>query len=212
MLMRNGNGSAPCEIRSICVYCGSGPGTNPSFLNASKAFGKILAETGIRLVYGGGENGLMGAVANSVADNGGSVLGIIPGFLHAREGAFKRGELITVRDMHERKLKMFENADAFVALPGGLGTLEETVEQMTWNQIGHSSKPILLANIEKFWDPLIYLLDHMRTLQFIRHGLEFEQLVANDADEILPVLCGQMPSRIPSIIDGAVTAEIIKHF
>ena len=190
------------KIKSICVYCGSGPGDHPAFMIAARAFGKVLAENNIRLVYGGGENGLMGAIANAVVDHGGKVLGVIPESLCAREGAFRRGQLEVVENMHQRKQKFFDESEAFVALPGGAGTLEETVEQMTWLQIGHSSKPIVLANIIGFWYPLIYLLKHMRTLKFIREGLEFNQLVANEVGQILPVLFGNLPSQVPIRYDG----------
>ena len=146
-------------IKAVCVYCGSGPGANPRFVEAARTFGRILAENGMRLVYGGGSIGLMGALAMSVVDHGGSVTGIIPDFLTAREFMFQRAqEMIVTRDMHERKRLMFERADAFVALPGGIGTLEELVEQLTWAQLGRHQKPILIANIEKFWDPLCALL------------------------------------------------------
>ena len=116
------------KINAICVYCGSNPGTDPAFIKAAQGFGKILAENGIRLVYGGGSIGLMGAVAGSVIEQGGAATGIIPEFLTAQERPRRRGqELIVTTDMHERKRTMFERADAFVALPGGLGTLEELV-------------------------------------------------------------------------------------
>src|ERR1700676_5530141 len=155
-------------IRTVCVYCGSGPGTNPRFIEAAIALGRILAEHGIRLVYGGGSIGLMGAIATSVLDHGGSVTGIIPDFLTARENALTRvQEMIVTPDMHERKRLMFERSDAFIALPGGIGTLEELVEQLTWQQLGRHSKPILIANIDNFWEPLLSLLAHMRARQFI---------------------------------------------
>jgi uncharacterized protein (TIGR00730 family) len=175
-------------LKRICVYCGSGPGSDPAFVAAARAFGAILADNGIRLVYGGGSVGLMGELANAVLDRGGEVLGIIPTFLENREHANMRGEVIITRDMHERKQRMFDEADAFVALPGGVGTLEEVVEQMTWAQLGRHQKPILLANIQKFWDPLCALLDHMEELQFIRPGLVVDYLVAEQVDDILPML------------------------
>jgi uncharacterized protein (TIGR00730 family) len=176
-------------IKSICVYCGSGPGSNPAFVEAARAFGRILAENGIRLIYGGGSVGLMGELAKSVVDHGGVVTGIIPEFLTAREFMFKRAqEMIVTRDMHERKRLMFERADAFVALPGGIGTLEELVEQMTWAQLGRHKKPILIANIEHFWDPLCILLDHMKDAAFIREGLTVNLLVADRVEDILPKL------------------------
>jgi uncharacterized protein (TIGR00730 family) len=176
-------------IKSICVYCASGPGKNPVFVEAAKSFGRVLAEHGIRLVYGGGAVGLMGAVAESVLDHGGNVTGIIPEFLVDREHMLARvQERVITRDMHERKREMFERADAFVALPGGIGTLEELVEQMTWAQLGRHKKPILILNTDKFWDPLCALLDHMESLAFIRPGLSVKYLVADRVEEILPKL------------------------
>jgi uncharacterized protein (TIGR00730 family) len=175
-------------IKSVCVYCGSGPGTDPAFIEAARQFGRAMAESGVRLVYGGGKVGMMGAVSEAVLQHGGKVTGIIPEFLVAKEHARKSADLIVTRDMHERKRKMFEMADAFVAMPGGVGTLEEIVEQITWVQLGRHKKPVLLANIEGFWDPLCALLEHMRTLEFIRSGLEFNLLVAASVPEILPML------------------------
>jgi uncharacterized protein (TIGR00730 family) len=177
------------EIRSICVYCASGPGTNPHFVEAAREFGRILAENQIRLVYGGGSVGLMGELAVAVLDHGGIVTGVIPDFLVNREHMLTRSqERIITRDMHERKRIMFEHADAFVALPGGIGTLEELVEQLTWAQLGRHKKPILIANIDGFWDPLCTLLDHMEGLEFIRSGLRVKRLVADRVADILPML------------------------
>jgi uncharacterized protein (TIGR00730 family) len=177
------------KIRTVCVYCGSGPGTNPHFGESAKALGKIFAENGIRLVYGGGSLGLMGAIATSVLDHGGMVTGIIPDFLTARENALTRvQEMVVTPDMHERKRLMFERSDAFVALPGGVGTLEELVEQLTWQQLGRHSKPVLLANIDGFWEPLLALLLHMRETEFIRPGFPVEVLKAERIDDILPRL------------------------
>jgi uncharacterized protein (TIGR00730 family) len=177
------------KIRTVCVYCGSGPGTNPHFIEAATAFGKIMAENGVGLVYGGGSLGLMGAIATSVIDHGGIVTGIIPDFLTARENALARvHELIVTADMHERKRLMFERSDAFVALPGGIGTLEELVEQLTWQQLGRHTKPVLLANIDGFWEPLLALLTHMRATQFIRPTLNVDILKAERVEDILPRL------------------------
>jgi uncharacterized protein (TIGR00730 family) len=159
------------------------------FAEAAQAFGGILAENGIKLVYGGGSMGLMGILATSVLDHGGFVTGVIPDFLVNREHMLERAqERIITRDMHERKRIMFERADAFVALPGGVGTLEELVEQLTWAQLGRHKKPILIANIDGFWDPLCVLLDHMRKLEFIRPGLTVEALVTDRVEDILPKL------------------------
>ncbi len=179
----------PSKIRKICVYCGSGPGIDSAFVESARAFGTLLAKNGIGLVFGGGSVGMMGSIAKSVREHGGEVTGIIPEFLVAREHAMRGADnLIVTRDMHERKRKMFEMADAFVAMPGGVGTLEEVVEQMTWVQLGRHRKPILLANIKHFWDPLCALIDHMKALEFIRGDLNFDLLVADKVEDILPML------------------------
>jgi uncharacterized protein (TIGR00730 family) len=176
-------------INSICVYCASGPGNDPAFMEAATKFGRILAENGVRLVYGGGSVGLMGALADSVLDHGGAVTGVIPDFLVNREHMLLRvQERLITRDMHERKRVMFERADAFVALPGGVGTLEELVEQLTWAQLGRHKKPILILNVARFWDPLCQLLDQMEKLDFIRASLPITLLVADRVEEILPKL------------------------
>jgi hypothetical protein len=177
------------KIKTVCVYCGSGPGTNPRFVEGATTLGKIFAENGVSLVYGGGSNGLMGAIAKSTLDHGGNVIGIIPDFLIARENALARvQELVVTPDMHERKRLMFERSDAFVALPGGIGTLEELVEQLTWQQLGRHAKPVLLANIDGFWEPLLSLLAHMRATEFIRPNLSVDILKAERVEEILPRL------------------------
>ncbi|MET3845474.1 TIGR00730 family Rossman fold protein [Bradyrhizobium sp. OAE829] len=177
------------QIKTVCVYCGSGSGSNPRFVEAAIALGKVFAENSIRLVYGGGSVGLMGAVAKSVLDHGGAVTGIIPDFLANRERMNPNlTELVVTPDMHERKRLMFERSDAFVALPGGVGTLEELVEQMTWQQLGRHTKPVLLANIDDFWEPLIALLTHMRANQFIRPALDVEVLKAERVEDVLPRL------------------------
>jgi uncharacterized protein (TIGR00730 family) len=177
------------KIRKICVYCGSGPGNDPAFGEAAREFGVALAKNGIGLVFGGGQVGLMGEIAHAVLANGGDVTGIIPDFLVQREHAKRDVDnLIVTRDMHERKRKMFEHADAFVALPCGINTLEELVEQLTWAQLGRHKKPVLLANIKGFWEPLCALVDHMKRLQFIRDDLNFDLLVADRVRDILPML------------------------
>jgi uncharacterized protein (TIGR00730 family) len=182
-------------IKRICVYCGSGPGSDPAFVQAARSLGTILAKNNIGLVYGGGSVGLMGEIAGAVIAHGGQVIGVIPSFLENREHANTRGDLIIVRDMHERKQRMFDEADAFVALPGGVGTLEEVVEQMTWAQLGRHKKPILLANIDGFWDPFLKLIDHMRDMAFIRAGLSVNLLTADRVNDILPKLAAALPTN-----------------
>lgn len=176
-------------LRNICVYCGSGSGSDPAYVDAARTLGKTMAEAGVGLVYGGGSLGLMGEVARTVLANGGRVTGIIPSFLTHKERMLRDvDELIVVEDMHQRKRLMFERSDAFVALPGGIGTLEELVEQLTWSQLGRHKKPIILANIAGFWDPFRTLLAHMRTQAFIRPGLEVRYTVVERAQDIIPAV------------------------
>jgi uncharacterized protein (TIGR00730 family) len=190
------------QIRSICVYCGSGSGADPAFVDAARKLGQMLAKAGIHLVYGGGRIGLMGEVARSVLEAGGNVTGIIPEFLKARERMLPEAqELHVVKDMHARKQLMFDKADAFIALPGGIGTLEELVEQMTWAQLGRHDKPILIADIKGFWRPLLSLLAHMRENGFVRDGLEVRYLVAERIEDALDMIVAAA-SR-PSSKEGA---------
>src|SRR5438445_1541872 len=175
------------SIRAVCVYCGSSAGADPAFAAAARALGKILADNRVRLVYGGGSIGMMGALARAVLAHGGDVTGIIPELLVNKEHMLAGAqEIIVTRDMHERKRVMFEKADAFVALPGGIGTLEELVEQLTWAQLGRHSKPILLANIDGFWEPLLALLAHMREAEFIRPTLAVDIQKAERVEDTLP--------------------------
>ncbi|NBC28323.1 MAG: TIGR00730 family Rossman fold protein [Bacteroidetes bacterium] len=153
----------------ICVYCGSSPGNNPKILYAAEEFGKKIAERGIELVYGGSSLGVMGILANAVMENGGRVTGVIPGNLFSKEVAHTGiTELITVEDMHERKSKMAGLATAFVAMPGGFGTMEELFEIITWNQIGIIQKPVTLLNIDGFYDPLLSMIHQAEHAGFIR--------------------------------------------
>jgi len=171
----------------ICVYCGSGPGLNPAYAQAARTLGAALAAAGIGLVYGGGSLGLMGEIARATLEGGGRVIGIIPEFLVQRERMLTDvSELIVTADMHERKMAMFEKSDGFVALPGGIGTLEELIEISTWAQLDRHAKPIIVANIENYWAPLIQLLAHMRAEQFIRAGLEVHFDVVETAEAIIP--------------------------
>jgi cytokinin riboside 5'-monophosphate phosphoribohydrolase len=170
----------------ICVYCGSSPGKNPKILSTAEEFGKILAEKGAELVYGGSSLGVMGTLADSVMKNGGRVTGVIPENLFSKEVAHTGiSELITVKDMHERKSTMADLADAFVAMPGGFGTMEELFEIITWNQIGIIHKPITLLNIDGFYDPLLFMLDKAAAAGFIKEKNRAILQEARTADECI---------------------------
>ncbi len=187
-------------IESVCVYCGSSAGREAGLAQAARQVGQAIGAAGLRLVYGGGTKGLMGAVCDGTMEAGGKVTGIIPRFLmhkEATEAALgKLDDLVVTEDMHARKHAMFERSDAFVTLPGGIGTLEEVVEIMTWAQLGRHTKPIVLANFGGFWDPLISLLDHMREAGFI-HSSHLVQPLVIDAPERI----------IPAIVEAATGAE-----
>lgn len=156
------------ELKSICVYCGANTGNDPEFAAAARSLGRMMADAGIRLVYGGGSVGLMGILARTVLSSGGVVTGIIPQFLKDREVMLGEvSDLIVTADMHERKRLMFERADSFLALPGGIGTLEEVVEMMTWAQLDQHAKPILIANLKGFWNPLVDLFRQMAMEGFL---------------------------------------------
>lgn len=166
-----------------------------------------MAAAGIRLIYGGGNIGLMGTVARAVLQAGGEVTGVIPTFLKDREILLEEAqETIVVPDMHSRKQIMYERADAFIALPGGIGTLEELVEQLTWSQLGRHTKPILLLNTQNFWQPLLDLFAHMSQSGFIRPGLEVRYLVADQAHEAIPQIEAAM-STTPPRADAAIVTQ-----
>jgi hypothetical protein len=179
-------------IRSVCVYCGSSAGRDEAYVKAGHLLGRSLAKSGLRLVYGGGTKGIMGAVAEGALKAGGKVTGIIPRFLinkEATETALdKLDELLITDNMHERKHRMFEKSDAFVALPGGIGTVEEIVEVMTWGQLGHHRKPIVFANVKGFWDPMLALIDHMSAEGFIHTARRVNPLVVDDPEAIVAAI------------------------
>jgi hypothetical protein len=186
--------------RAVCVYCGSGRGLNPVYAEAAKTLGATLAKAGVGLVFGGSGNGLMGVTARAVLEHGGHVTGIIPRNLVGIEAPFTDAqELLYTGSLHERKMLMFERSDAFVALPGGLGTLEELVEQMTWAQLKHHEKPVVLANINGYWNPLLELFREMEAETFIRPGLEARFLLVDDAAEILPAVANSWPVERPNL-------------
>ncbi len=170
----------------LCVYCGSSPGHNPEYVMAARDLGMAMAEAGIGLVYGGGSLGLMGETARAVIGGGGHVTGIIPEFLVSKE-RMQEGvhELIVTRTMHERKMAMFERSTGFVALPGGIGTLEELAEILTWSQLKQHARPVVLCNVAGFWDGLLALVRHMTTEGFIRTGFDVNLDVANGAADVI---------------------------
>lgn len=186
------------KIHAVCVYCGSGPGRNPAYVDAARALGRDLADHGIELVYGGGGLGLMGETARAVLANGGRVTGIIPEFLVQRERMLTEvQQLVVTQNMHERKMTMFERADAFIALPGGIGTLEELVEMSTWAQLGQHAKPIVITNVNGFWDPFLELLAHMRREEFIRPDLELRFDVADTVEDVIPLVLERAEATVP---------------
>jgi len=199
-------------IRSICVYCGSQPGRDPAYIEAGRTLGKSIAAHGLRLIYGGGTKGIMGAVAAGALSNGGQVTGIIPEFLvdmeATRHSLGQLNELIVTEDMHARKHKMFERSDAFVTLPGGLGTLEEIVEIMTWAQLGRHEKPMVFANIDGFWDPMLELVRHMRDQGFVHHAHLVQPLVVDKAEDIVPAILERGEDRPPSDGEDAVISRL----
>ena len=193
-------------LAAVCVYCGSSPGRSPRFESAARALGAAIGQARLRLIYGGGGTGLMGSIARATRAAGGTVTGIIPDFLVQREGQnIELDEYLVVPDMHTRKRMMFERADGFVALPGGIGTLEELIEMLTWSQLGRHGKPIVIANIDGFWEPLAALLAHMRTQGFLRHDPDFSPRyqVVERIDDVLPALRAAMEQ-------GPAAAPIIK--
>jgi uncharacterized protein (TIGR00730 family) len=199
-------------LTSVCVYCGSGIGARPAYGEAARALGTAMGRAGIRLVYGGGSVGLMGIMAEAALAAGGAVTGIIPRFLERRERLMESlTEILITENMHERKMLMFERAEAFVAMPGGIGTLEELVEQMTWVQLGQHKKPVLLLNIEGFWDAFIALLNHMRKEHFIRSEIEVSCLIAKRAEDVVPMLQRAASERPQSELEKSAATEPLRR-
>jgi uncharacterized protein (TIGR00730 family) len=189
-------------MKRVCVYAASSPGGHEDYAAAARALGERLVERGIGLVYGGGKVGLMGAVADAVLDAGGEAIGVIPAFLEEREvGHQGLTELKVVDSMHERKALMAELSDAFVALPGGLGTLEELVEVATWTQLGLQAKPIGLLDVRGYWRPLQELLDHARRERFLRVEHREMLLAGTDPGALLDRLAAWRPATDEHVLD-----------
>ncbi len=181
-------------MKRVCIFCGSRPGALPEYATAARNCGKVLAARGLTLVYGGGNVGLMGVVADAALEAGGEVIGVIPRKLIEREVAHNGlSSLIAVGSMHERKQKMAELADAFVALPGGIGTMEELFEVFTWQQLGLHQKPVGLLNVSGFYDSLLGFLSHMRTHRFLK-AEQFERLLV---ERELETLLGRLEAFVP---------------
>lgn len=182
-------------MNSICVFCGSSLGKDPIYQQMAQATGQAIAEQGKTLIYGGGRSGLMGVVADSALKAGGRVVGIIPNALVDRELAHKGlTELYVVDNMHERKTQMSEQADAFIALPGGAGTLEEIFEQWTWNQLGIHQKPCAFLNVGGFYDDLIKMIQGSVARGFSQSRFVDQLIVANDINEILTAFSTYQPA------------------
>jgi len=192
-------------VKSICVFCGSSMGVRPVYKEAAQTLGKTLASQKYRLVYGGGNVGLMGVVADAALLAGGEVIGVIPEFLAAKEIAHNELTVLhVVGSMHERKTKMADLADAFIALPGGYGTLEEFCEILTWAQLGLHQKPCGLLNVERYFDPLLRLFDHAVKEEFLKSALRSLVLEASDAQSLLDLFATYQPP----IVDKWIGREV----
>lgn len=181
-------------LKSICVYCGASMGADPAYADAARALAAVLVEQNIALVYGGGKVGLMGVIADEVLRLGGEVTGVIPQALLAREvGHAGLTRLFVVKDMHERKAMMAQLSDGFIAMPGGMGTLEELFEMLTWAQLGIHAKPVGLLNIDGFYDGLIAFVAHQRDSGFVRAGHAALMMAEPTAAALLQRLRADLP-------------------
>ncbi|MFB9988273.1 TIGR00730 family Rossman fold protein [Bacillus benzoevorans] len=189
-------------MNCIAVFCGASKGASDSYIENAKKFGKELAQQKITLVYGGSSVGMMGALAESVLEEGGKVIGVMPDFLDKREVTHKKlSELIIVKSMHERKAKMSDLADGFIALPGGPGTLEEFFEMFTWAQVGLHQKPLGLLNINHYYDPLIALFNHMADEQFLLEKYRKMALVDEEAGALIKKLQQYQPPALKTYMN-----------
>ena len=202
------------ELGSLCVYCGANPGAAPAYAEAARQLGAAMADAGVRLVYGGGSVGLMGIVARAVMTNGGNVTGIIPQFLKDREVMLREvPDLIVTADMHERKRLMFQRSDAFIALPGGIGTLEEVVEVMTWAQLDQHAKPVMILNIDGFWNPLIELFRRMAAEGFLNKAFlgshtDLPVEIVERVDDVIPHLRARLAAVPRKDLEQPVDARL----
>jgi hypothetical protein len=181
-------GLAPNPLQSVCVFCGSSDAADPNYLRAASDLGRALAAAGLRLVYGGGGVGLMGAVARAAHEAGGKVLGIIPDFLVGKERALEIVEHVVVTSMHQRKQLFFEESDGFVILPGGIGTLEEVVELLSWRRLDLHSMPVVFYNPDNFWGPLFALFQHTVDANLTPPAFMDAWTVVDRVEDIVPAL------------------------
>jgi uncharacterized protein (TIGR00730 family) len=189
-------------VRSVCVFCGSKPGTEPAYGRVARALGRTLARERITLVYGGGRVGLMGVLADAVLQAGGEAIGVIPKALVEREISHTGlPDLRVVGSMHERKAAMSELSEGFVALPGGTGTLEEFFEVLTWAQLGEHRKPCALLNIDGYYDPLLAVFDHMVAKGFLTEEHRSMVLVETEPESLLETLARYRPPEVPKWIE-----------
>ncbi len=189
-------------MKQVCVFCGSSSGINSEYVEAARLLGRVLAQRRLTLVYGGGSVGLMGALADAALEAGGEVVGVIPRALQLREvGHSRLSALHVVSSMHERKAKMAELADAFVALPGGMGTLEEFSEILTWAQLGLHAKPCGLLDVAGYWRPLVAFFDHAVSEGFIRPEHRRFVVSAEACEPLLDALAGHSPPAVQRWID-----------
>jgi uncharacterized protein (TIGR00730 family) len=193
-------------LRTLCVFCASSPGGDPRYVAAARAFGALVARSGRRIVYGGGNTGLMGALADAALGAGGDVTGLMPRHLVEREVAHHGlTELVVVASMHERKARLAEMADGFVALPGGIGTLEEFTEIWTWGQLGLHAKPYGLLNTLGYYDPFLTFLDHAVAEAFLRPQFRAMVRVADEPAALLAAMDEVRPVPQPKYLDGDTT-------
>jgi uncharacterized protein (TIGR00730 family) len=196
-------GDTPERLESVCVFCGSSDAAAPALLTSAADFGAILAREGLTMIYGGGGVGLMGACAKAAHDAGGKVLGIIPHFLKERERRLDIVETVVVDSMHERKMMMFERADGFVVLPGGIGTLEEVVELLSWRRLDLHGKPVVFYNPDGFWEPLFNLFQHTVDQNLTPPSFMESWVSVETIEQIVPALRRDAPSGPDAAADVA---------
>ena len=184
------------KMKSVCLFCGSSNAADPAFLEAAAEFGRLLARAKVRLVYGGGGVGLMGAAARGCQAEGGRVLGIMPEFLRTRESLYDAVETVVVHSMHERKALMFAESDGFVVMPGGIGTLEEVVELLSWRRLDLHRKPTVFVNLNGFWDPFFALMQHTVEARLTPGWVPGAWHVVDRVEDVLPALARPTPEPV----------------